>query len=46
MTKMSRILIAMVLVAVLGGGLYLATWDFPAPTARVEKVVSDARFKQ
>ena len=44
---MGRITISLVIVlvlAVLGGCLFLAFWDFPAPSIPVEKVLPDARF--
>lgn len=44
---MTRIYISIaiaVVLAILGGCLYLAFGDFPAPSGRVEKVLPDARF--
>ena len=29
---------------VIGGAVFLATWDFPPPTATVHKVIPDDRF--
>ena len=44
MTKVA-ILVAIVLVlAVLGGCLFLAYGNFPVPSTPVEKVLPDARF--
>jgi hypothetical protein len=40
---MARILFALVVVVVLGGVAFLATWDMPAPTATTEKVISNDR---
>lgn len=37
-------LILLVLVILLGGGVYLAFWDIPAPSGLVEKTISDDRF--
>ena len=35
------------MVALLGGGFaFLSTWDIPAPSAEVEKVISNDRFKR
>ncbi|MGQ9365612.1 hypothetical protein [Azospirillum sp. ST 5-10] len=45
--SMSRLLsvIVVLLLVVLGGGMaVLATWDMPAPSKTVEKVIPDARF--
>jgi len=44
---MSRIAIfAALLVAVVlvGGAIFLATWDIPPPSAKVEKVLPNDRF--
>ncbi len=44
---MARILLvvgAVLLVVILGGGALLMLWNVPAPIARVEKVIPDARF--
>ena len=44
MKKISVIVVGIVLLAVAGGGIFLATWDIPAPVADIEKVVPDDRF--
>jgi len=44
---MARVAFSLGLVlvlAILGACLFLAFGDFPAPSARVEKVLPDARF--
>ena len=44
---MARLTITLVIVLVLaavGGGLFLANWNFPVASAPVEKVLPDARF--
>lgn len=44
---MSRIIAVLfvLLLLVLGGGMaVLATWDMPAPSQTVEKVIPDERF--
>jgi hypothetical protein len=44
---MGKITIALVFVIALlliGGGVFLALWNPPAPSAPVEKVLPDARF--
>jgi hypothetical protein len=44
---MSKVLLAVALILIVGlvgGGAFLAFWDIPAPTAKVEKVLPDARF--
>jgi len=44
MKRLSLILIAVVVLLVAGGGVFLATWKIPAPVANVEKVIPDDRF--
>lgn len=39
-----RVLALALLVLVLGAAVFLATWDIPAPTVRVETVVPDERL--
>jgi len=40
-SKLTLLLIAVILI---GGAVFLATWDIPAPTSQVEKVLPDNRF--
>ena len=42
---MLKFLILLVLVALVGGTIFLATWDRPPPSAVTEKVISNDRFK-
>ncbi len=42
---MVKILILLVFVAIVGGTVFLATWDMPAPSAVTEKVIPNERFK-
>jgi hypothetical protein len=44
MGKVLLVLALIVVIGLLGGGAFLAFWDIPAPTAKVEKVLPDARF--
>jgi hypothetical protein len=41
---LARVLLLLVLVLLLGGVVFLATWDRPPPTARVEEVIPDERL--
>lgn len=38
---MGRILLLLILVLLLGGAIFLITWDIPPPTAQVEEVIPD-----
>lgn len=44
MGKLILALVIIVFVVLIGGGLFLAFSDIPAPSQRVEKVLPDARF--
>jgi hypothetical protein len=44
MNRLLLLFVAVVAVIVLGGGGFLMLWNPPAPTARVEKVIPDARL--
>ncbi|MBM3583422.1 MAG: hypothetical protein FJX36_03060 [Alphaproteobacteria bacterium] len=41
---LSRIVLLVVLVAIVGGAAFLVTWDIPPPTATVEIVLPDDHF--
>jgi hypothetical protein len=44
MKNLSRIVVILALIVLLGGGAFLATWDIPAPSNEVVKVLPDDRF--
>jgi hypothetical protein len=44
MTRVTLVLVLVVLLAVAGGCLFLATWHLNVPRVAVEKVLPDARF--
>lgn len=46
MVWLTRVLVFLVLAVVIGGGIFLATWDMPPPSAQVEKVIPNERFTQ
>ena len=46
MKKVSTLVLLLVGAIVIGGGMFLSTWDIPAPVAKVEKVIPDARFQR
>ena len=44
MKGLSKFIFFIVLIMIVGGGVFLATWDIPAPAATVEKVLPNDRF--
>lgn len=44
MSTINRVLVVLFVVVVLGGTVFLATWEIPPPTARVERVLPDDQF--
>jgi hypothetical protein len=42
--ELFKFVAAIVLIGVVAGGVFLATWDIPAPTGQVEKTISNDRF--
>lgn len=44
MKNVSRIIVLLALLVLVGGGAFLATWNIPAPSSTVEKVLPDDRF--
>ena len=42
--KLLKIIVALVVVVLVGGAAFLATWDIPAPDQKIEKVIPDDRF--
>jgi hypothetical protein len=44
MSTINRFLIVLLLVLVLGGTVFLVTWEIPPPTAHVERVLPDDTF--
>ncbi|MGB0670950.1 MAG: hypothetical protein ACPGNT_05600 [Rhodospirillales bacterium] len=44
MRSLTLMLLVLIVVGVLGGGIFLATWEIPAPTSLVEKTLPDDRF--
>jgi hypothetical protein len=41
----TRLVLVVCVLAVVGGAVALASWDIPAPTTRVEKPIPSDRFK-
>lgn len=44
MGSISKVILIVILLAVVGGGIFLVTWEIPAPTAKVERVLPNDRF--
>ena len=44
MKSFSKFVILLAIALILGGAVFLATWDIPAPTSKVEKTLPDDRF--
>ena len=44
MAKLSLFLLLLVVLAVAGGGVFLANWEIPAPLSTVERVISNDKF--
>ncbi|UEM02981.1 hypothetical protein JL101_023900 [Skermanella rosea] len=44
MSRLLSVLIVLVLIVAAGGSVFLATWDIPAPSRTVERVIPDDRF--
>lgn len=46
MRTLTRILVLLILAVIVAGVGFLATWDMPPPTERVEKVIDNERFRK
>jgi len=46
MGRLSLFLLVVVVGALAVGGVFLMTWDIPAPTTTVEKVIPNERFER
>jgi len=44
MKKLASFVIVGALIVLIGGGLFLATWEIPVPATEVERTLSDDRF--
>ncbi len=44
MSHLLRILLIILALTLVGGLVFLAMWDIPAPSARIEKVIPDERL--
>lgn len=44
MSRLLSIFFVLLVLLVVGGGIFLATWDIPAPKSKVEKVIPNDRL--
>jgi hypothetical protein len=44
MKKLATIVIIGALIVLVGGGLFLATWEIPVPATEIERTVPNDRF--
>jgi len=45
MNLLIKALLGLILLIVVGGGIFLATWDIPPPSTTVERPIPDSRFR-
>jgi len=46
MSRIAVVVVVVLVVVVLAGGVFLAAFDIPPPTARVERVIPNDRFAE
>ena len=44
MKKLASIIIVCALLVLVGGGLFLATWEIPVPATEIERTIPNDRF--
>ena len=44
MSNAIRMMLILLVVILLGGLIFLMTWDIPAPVQHIERVIPDERF--
>lgn len=44
MSNLLKVLLILIAGVIIGGGVFLSTWDIPAPTHQVETVLDDSQF--
>jgi hypothetical protein len=44
MKRITSVIIVGALVILVGGALFLASWDIPAPSAQIERPIPNDRF--
>ena len=44
MARITKFILILLFLVILGGGFFLTTWEFPPPSKPVEKVIDNKRF--
>ena len=44
MMRLTAIILIFLVILIIGGVILLATWDIPAPSSMIEKIIPDERF--
>ena len=45
MSRLTVVVLLIVVVAIAGGAVFVLTWDIPPPTRTIEKIVPNDRFQ-
>jgi hypothetical protein len=45
MSRLTVVVLLILVVAIAGGAVFLLTWDIPPPTRIIEKIVPNDRFQ-
>lgn len=43
---MTKFILALVVILLVGGAVFLATWEIPAPSEQIEKTIPNDRFER
>lgn len=43
---MTKFILALVVILLVGGAVFLATWEIPAPSEQIEKTIPNVRFER
>lgn len=46
MKKLASIIIIGALIVLVGGGVFLATWEIPVPATEIERTIPNDRFSR
>ena len=42
--RFTRVLLILILLVLVGGGVFLSQWDVPPPEGEIEKIIPNERF--